>query len=243
VGIAHPTFLLAKNPLFADAALLADPTITTSLLFNPFTVSFIDNGTIIHNSVANISSIPLNSIQNSISEVTVNQVSSVQDGTSQISSIQVNIPQTGTGEIGIRQVGLPEINASQASLKKEYSTQIGINQIDIFQNSLLQDNTTQISTTKIDPNEIKSKLRVIQNDILQNSNFQGISPHFSVTEIPLPSSITLQQLFSSNLSHDNTPLLTNVYSTAQSIWHINTDLKLNVEITNLPTGQLVWSRQ
>jgi large repetitive protein len=232
--------LKAKNPLFPDAALFADQSPTTSLLFNPLTISFSNESTIAHNSVANIGSVPLDSIQNSISEVTVNQYSIVQVGTSQISSTQVNIPQTGTGENSITQTGLPELNSSQASLKKEYPAQVGITQIDIFQSSLIQGNTTQISTTKIDSNEIKvSKVTVLQDDILQNNHFQGISPHSSVTEIPLPSSITLQQLFSSNLSHDdNTSLLTNVYSTAQSIWHTNTDLNLTFHITNLPTGQL-----
>ncbi|WP_373540280.1 PKD domain-containing protein [Chamaesiphon sp.] len=42
-----------------------------------------------------------------------------------------------------------------------------------------------------------------------------------------------------NPIHNNVSnLLTNIYSTAQSIWHTTTPINLNFEITNLPTGQL-----
>jgi hypothetical protein len=38
--------------------------------------------------------------------------------------------------------------------------------------------------------------------------------------------------------HDNTSLLTSIYSTAQTLWHTTTPINFNFEITNLPTGQL-----
>ena len=93
--------------------------------------------------------------------------------------------------------------------------------------SVHETNMDESSFSKINPFNIK---------VLQGSELNNNSP-----EVSFPSLVPSQQLFTSNLSHDNTYELNSIYSTARSIWHTNTSINLTFDITNLPTGQLAES--
>jgi hypothetical protein len=152
----------------------------------------------------------------SITQVSISEISRNKLGTCQVS----------TSENSTSQIGTPEASTSQICF-----TEIGSNQVKKVQAGSSEVGSTQINTIQ----DIFGGIAPIPTIIV---NPETAITQIDSTKISLPSSISAVQLLNSHLSHDNTSLLTSIYSTAQSIWHTNTDLNLNFNITNLPTGQL-----
>jgi hypothetical protein len=92
--------------------------------------------------------------------------------------------------------------------------------------SPIQDNITQIGSTEIDVTPLNpSQIGTIQvgADKINISQFRPAqidTSQIDTSKVSLPSLIPSQKLFSSDLSHTNTSLLTSIYSTAQSIWQV-----------------------
>ena len=89
-------------------------------------------------------------------------------------------------------------------------------------------NTVENSSSKIN----SFQFNPIQTNVLQNNT----------SKIPLPSLVSSQQLLSSHLLHPNTSQLTNIYSTAQSLWKSANSFDLTFQIADLPTGQLALAQ-
>jgi large repetitive protein len=172
----------------------------------------------------------INSFESSISHIDSTKVSpfkvgvidsfSVEGSSFQVSSSEITVGKNTGFERSSSQISTfkgnfdksttTEVNANQIS-----STEVSLNKLAVLEATSPRLDTTQIHTTQIDP------------FLKQNLNERSSS-----------SLVTSQQFFSSHPTHDNTFLLTSIYSTAQSIWHSNTAIDLNFAITNLPTGQL-----
>jgi hypothetical protein len=150
------------------------------------------------------------------------------------STIESYLPHVGSSENGSAEGGIGEINSKQNSILKVTIDDSSTRKVNIAEISTPKDTTFQ-GVTKLSISGVKE----VGGQQFIISNPTQIQPtEIQSTEVSLPSLVSSQQLFSGNLSHDNTSLLTSIYSTAQTLWHTNTDLNLNFTITNLPTGQL-----
>jgi hypothetical protein len=179
----------------------------------------------------------ISSGQIGIEEVTIPQFSTSKVRTDGGDIIEINLPSTSTRQIGTIEIGSSQVSRFNGNTSHVGSTQVSTNQFTTNQFGFFQNSPSevgadeagsiQISSTQIDATQIGSaKQGVVTISQLQPS------------KVSLPSSIASQQFFNSSVSHDNTSnLLTDIYSTAQSIWQ-STPINLTFEVTNLPTGQL-----
>jgi DNA/RNA non-specific endonuclease len=153
--------------------------------------------------------------QNSPSEVGISQI-----GTSQISTGQNATIQVGSKQINIFQIGESQPTVYETGSKQIRSTQITTTQFDSKQVSPTQVNSAQIRFTQFDPIPVT----------------QGITGWIQIdpSKITFTSSVTLQQLLSSHNS--------NLQNTTVPTWleflQETSPFNLNIEITDLPTGQL-----
>jgi large repetitive protein len=175
-------------------------------------------------SIRQIGKLQNSTAQIGVSQVSIGQYSPFQVGGTQIGEAQISMPQVSSTQVGTLQIDRSQISTPEASPKETGITQVSINQI----------STIQIGTSQIDSTQVTSS----QWNPLRFTHSQ-IDP----SKITFSSSIPSQQFLSSNLpNHLNTSELTNVESTAVTIWNnlVNptTPINLNFEITNLPTGQL-----
>jgi PKD domain/Bacterial Ig domain len=195
----------------------------------------------------------------SLSDLGTAQVSSGQIGMSKISVFsnssisQISSSEIGRPEISFMQIGSAEIGTSQIGSHKVSSVEVGPIQfgsaqirpldVEVFQ---IDAPNSQVGSTQVHLHHPAFNPGQISPDENSSTQIDSSEPIFSVIvnnfdfpEVSLPSSISDQQFFQGHLEHNTTSnLLTNIYSTAQSIWHSNTAIDLNFAITNLPTGQL-----
>jgi hypothetical protein len=159
----------------------------------------------------------------------VGQIGISQVSKSQISLSQNGISQNGISQIDLTEIGLRKINTSQNSIRQDSSSQITFSNFD----------TTQISTTQVDHSQIGSiEPSSRQVDTAQIQSYKIIDPipqiGIEIGKISLTSSITLQQLLSShNFSLQNTTV-----PTWLEFLQGPSPFNLNIEIIDLPTGQL-----
>jgi PKD domain/Bacterial Ig domain len=180
-----------------------------------------------------------------------------------ITSIESDVPETS----GFIENNISEIAADKNPLTFQAKpSHVSTSKIDVFgggctpysisQISSLQDGTIKTSRDsrfgQIDVAQIDSAHKVVS---MQSSYETGAI--FDVSEIDylssgslidkeigkvsLPSSVSSHQSFnvdSLSISHDNTSLLTSIYSIAQTFWHTTTSIDLAFKIQDLPTGQL-----
>jgi hypothetical protein len=179
------------------------------------------------------------SSENRLSISSSSQAGLNQNSFFQVGIEQVGILQTSLGQIGSPQIGLTQVNIRPISLIQTGTVQVSVAQIDINQSTLNHRNSGQSSLTQVTSENLDSiqastsQVDSAQIDILQNSRERGFKSDFG--KVSFPSSITSQQLFYSDVSYDNTSLLTSIYSTAQSIWHITTPIDRLLTST-LPIG-------
>jgi large repetitive protein len=160
-------------------------------------------------------------------------------------SSEINVIETGIIHSRLSQDGILEVSSCQAGSSNSGTLQDSLTQISPTQINILKDTISQMSTIEVSFPQInteQSSIRQIgsrENDSSQASVLKFNPAQIQPTKIPLTSSITSQQLFSSNLSHNSSPnLLTNIYNTAQTLWHTTTPINLSFKIQDLPTGQL-----
>jgi PKD repeat protein len=148
-----------------------------------------------------------------------------------------------SGQNSFVKVGVAEISINTLASNQFGFTKVGMTQVGTSQINSQQFGSAQVSMTEIDACQVSPSKQAASK--INSSKIDAGSLHLGkdkVAKITLPSSISSQQGSSFNQfslsSHSSDPQLTSIYSTAQSIWHTTTDLNLNFEITNLPTGQL-----
>ncbi len=226
-------FTLNASLLAGSGTLLGTTTPNTAIWHNGVEENNISIGT--SQSLANLGS----------SQVSTGQVSLVKNGvqmnSTQISGGEISSPEISIIKHSITQIGTSQISRAERSPSQIATSEIGISEIGSIQTTIGQNSTTQVSINEDNSLHIDSiQPSVDQIDTSKvpvkfiSSTFDSIS-----SKVTLPSSISFPQFSNTNWTiHDTTPLLTSIYSTAQSIWHTTNDLNLNFEITNLPVGQL-----
>jgi hypothetical protein len=218
VGSAHPT--LAEHDLSS---------------VNIVGANF--DATIGHDSIPQQSTLQRTKIYQSLSpsKISIRQVGELQSGSIQISASQASGIQIGITQIGETQIGVAEVDSSQVS-----SPQIGITQVSSRQTSSREVSSkktgiTQISTSEISAIQIgTTQINTSQITSSQWNPLRFTNSQVNTSEIPLTNSITLQQFLSShnfNLQNTTIPTWTEFLTGT-------TSFNLNIEITDLPTGQL-----
>jgi hypothetical protein len=145
------------------------------------------------------------------------------------------VPEIRTGDRTLENLGICEVSAFQISSNDRsflhnYSSQIGTFEVDIDQRSERQVGSFQVGSFQVSLPDI----RVTEVNVPEINALQFSPTKIYSTEISLLSSVTLQQFLTShNFSLQNTtiPTLTEFLTGT-------TPFNLNIEITDLPTGQL-----
>jgi DNA/RNA endonuclease G (NUC1) len=162
--------------------------------------------------ISKVSADSRNIEERNLSSMSTSEIRSIQDYSLHVSILHTSSSQVSPSQVGFSQVNTLNVNSFQVS-----STEVGSYKFDV----------TQISPSKVGSTEIDSTQPSIVTVVQLNP-----------TEVSLPSSVSSQQFFTTNVSHDKTSnLLTNIFSTAQSIWQ-SVPINLTFELTNLPKGQL-----
>jgi hypothetical protein len=201
---------------------------------------------VVQNSAFNVSSVKTNLQETGIGKVNVKQAGVLEKSPFAISPTEVSKTQITPREIDKTYISIPKISIFQDSVSNTAISSIRGTQPSTTKLSQINDTsileqgrkTSAVFPTEISPSEIDlTQIGSIQVNPSQNSFAQIDSMKIDSSKVTLTSSIPIQQLLSSQLqTHDLTPNLDNIYSTAQSIWQTTTPIKFN--ITNLPTGQL-----
>jgi hypothetical protein len=150
------------------------------------------------------------------------------------------VPEIRTGDRTLENLGICEVSAFQISSNDRsflhnYSSQIGTFEVDIDQRSERQVGSFQVGSFQVGSFQVSlPDIRVTEVNVPEINALQFSPTKIYSTEISLPSSVTLQQFLTShNFSLQNTtiPTLTEFLTGT-------TPFNLNIEITDLPTGQL-----
>jgi hypothetical protein len=173
--------------------------------------------------------------QNSISENLSFRPEVVIDfGTEQVSTRQVGITHTSGSQASINQDCISEVGISQISELK-----IGTPQVGSIEVSSSHAGLSKVSSTQVGPTEINSvhkefiKVGISETNSYQIRTSKNITPtQIDPTEIPLSSSISLQQFLS---SHDYSLQNTTLPTWLSFLMGI-TPFNLNIAVTDLPAG-------
>ena len=142
------------------------------------------------------------------------------------SSLKVSSNQTTFNNNAISEISSSEISIVEASKIKISPFKVGISE-----NSSVETRPTESSS---------SQNSIFENNIIQSDFQQFSSTQIDPSEISFASSISSEQFFS---IHDATPQIINeLNNSATNIWsnllQTETQLDINFQITDLPTGQL-----
>jgi hypothetical protein len=219
-----------------SALLLADESSTA----NSITDTVSDNLSIGQTNFSQITTKKFINIDSSIPKITSCERYFTEFGTAEISVVEKGIIHSRLSQDGILEVSSCQAGSSQSSSLQYTLAQISPTQIDILKDSISHTSTSEVSFPQINTKQSSiGQVGSSKNDSSQASVLKFNPSQIQPTEVSIPSSITSQQLFSGNLSHNSSPnLLTNIYNTAQALWHTTTPIDLNFAITNLATGQL-----
>jgi hypothetical protein len=168
-----------------------------------------------------LAELPLNQSQKSVEVFgSLNNVSFFSDSVMEKSPSKLSLDSFSTQQGSILQISSLHSNSFEIGIAQVGSTEIG---------------TQKTSTHQIDSREIGVlQVTPAKFNFWQNSPTQINSTQIDINEQPLPSSITLQQLLSShNFSLQNTTV-----PTWLEFLQGTTPFNLNIEVTDLPTGQL-----
>jgi hypothetical protein len=164
-------------------------------------------------------------------------LSSSKVSISQVRTSHENISETSVNQLGIGQISTIKIGMSEIS-----TSQISFSQVGVSQTGLPQLGSSEVSSAQIAPlHKDLANGRGTQIDSAQIGSIQFIRPlNVNFGEIPLPSSVALQQLFNVNTSTDshNSNLQNTTVPTWLEFLQGTTPFNLNIEIADLPTGQL-----
>jgi hypothetical protein len=177
-----------------------------------------------------------------LGQTTVGHIRSSKVNTNTIRSIE-----TGSSQIGIAEIRQLDSTITQYNTDSSSSFQVGFIETATIQIDTTQIGTTQIASGEVSPTQVRSRqIDSLQVNVAEVESLNALkiivnSPiSFDVNsgKVSLPSGITAQQFVLSNLNHSAPSLLTNLYSTAQTLWHTTTPIDLTFKIQDLPTGQL-----
>jgi DNA/RNA endonuclease G (NUC1) len=202
-----------------------------------------DNSTITPNSILEQSSTIVPKTAHRIEEVGILEERAANIGSIDISPFQVSsgkittypgISKIAIGQIGIGKVGIGEVSTNKNSSSKITSSQIGFfRQPDLGKISL----PSSISFEQFFNRNIWSKEKA--SEFMPSGSEDIFSTPRPLTLNPESQSTFVFGGIDVNPIHNNVSnLLTNIYSSAQSLWQTTTPIDLNFAITNLPTGQL-----
>jgi hypothetical protein len=238
-SIKHQVFVPGSDPLAAfpllSANLFSDEELFSSL--------HIPNTTIWHDGLIKDSFTQLSSLQVGSSQVGFTQVRSPQIQSTQISSTQVSPIQPSLIESGSSQINLGQISTFQVAPTQTTASEIRSSQIGVFQTSISQSGITQISTSQNSSFKIEllqpfaTEVNSAQINTIQDSR------QINSSKVSLPSSISSEQFFSAYSGHNVSPTsIYNINNTVLTFWNSYfqspTPFNLNIEIADLPTGQL-----
>jgi large repetitive protein len=173
-----------------------------------------------------------------------------QRSTTQISTDELGLPATGTTQIGTTQIGTKE-----TSLRHESFSQIGSPQVSLTKILPGETDTSEIGITQVGSREnnhiehtVSSEFGSAQVDAQGKIVTKLGNLEFS--KIPLSGSVTREQFFDSNpvfesIDHTHSSIpqyFDNINNSALNLWNNllkpQTTFDINLEITNLSTGQL-----
>jgi hypothetical protein len=180
-----------------------------------------------------------NFLQESTLQVRTGEIGTINVGLSHISPTQVSVGQVCTSQSDFPHFGIKQNSPLQISLA-QVAGQPGSGQIRLTQISSHKTGINEISVHKLGIHEISIRqdtaLEVSphQPDVTQIAIAQISSTQINPTEIPLTSSISLQQFLSSH----NYTLQNTTVPTWLSFLTGTTPFNLNIAVTDLPTGQL-----
>jgi DNA/RNA endonuclease G (NUC1) len=161
-----------------------------------------------------------------------------KDRISQVSPTKVGI----TNFTGIDQVGTSQISSDKLSLIQAGPTQVSATQVTTIEGGLFQPSSTEVRSPQISPAEVTLlQLGIDKYGIFQTNSSQ-ITVNIkqpAITKVSFPASVALQQFFDSNIykTHSYNLQNTTIPTWTQFIQG-TTPFNLNIEITDLPTGQL-----
>jgi hypothetical protein len=213
--------IVEVNPTINFAEGLSENIIPSSFAFsNAFSNVQVDGKTRDENSVFS-SDIPV--FTRVFTEAT--QFSTLKVDSGEINTSQVTYPCIRTSQIAVKEPGSFQITLLNNSIREvtenELSLQNTMPQLDAAQINVTKSSISQVNALQFSPTQVS----VFQNDLLK---------------ISLPSSITSEQVFSSNLFHTSTSTSNNIYKDSSlHLWSTLFDPTfINFQITDLPTGQL-----
>jgi hypothetical protein len=135
------------------------------------------------------------------SQIQLSELAKSQISSGQVSSLPIRFMSFQPSQIGSNQIGSSQSNIVHPSFEQDCRTQIGIGQVNRAKHNL-----SEIGSTEIDTSQINTS--AIDRDTIEINPTQ-INP----TKVSFPSSISLQQFFT---SHANTFLLMTATQTAAS---------------------------
>ncbi len=165
------------------------------------------------------------------------QKSETQIGTSEICFTQKSLSQSSSIENSAAEINSSKVSFSQNSSTQITPTQIGSTKIGI-QVSSSQPGFHQVNTTPVTPQSCSTQVNTAQN-----YSSQVVRVDIGSSEATFPLGITTDHLFNEQwdvFRHQLTSSI-NTYSKTSpwlSLFQASTLFNLNIEITDLPTGQL-----
>ena len=221
-AIKNQTFPnLTPNTKPVDAFLLADSNNSSSFV----TDTTVDPSSVPIDIFFEENTFDVSTNKTSVSQIAFNKIGSQQTSTIQNSTRQISLYQGSTTKSSISQISTSEVGAIQTSGVKESSTEIGITQINTFDVGFGQIQPTEVDSTQIITNWI-AEIQPITSEISDSSSVE-------------PENLfVLQQWFVNHTFSPKSP--TKLSNTLNSLWNDNlsTPFDLNVEILDLPKGQL-----
>jgi hypothetical protein len=179
----------------------------------------------------------LDSSQVGIGQNIICEQSPVEIGPYQIGISQIAATDFSTPKLSINQGGVGQVNAEHGSIRKSRSSQISPTKVSSIQTNRIELSSNQNSTAQVDAFQIGViQVQSTKIDITKVGLSDTITKVSQPrpTEIPLSSSVTLQQFLSSHsfdLQIRTVPLWTEFLQTP-------TSFNLKVAITDIPAGQL-----
>ena len=221
----------------SSASLMADDNHISNSILNDIGNNFI----VRQAGLSQVATTKFVDIDNSISKNTTSKKSFSKENASEISLFQHRVIHPRLSKARILEVDSIKNRVSDSSMIQVNPAKNRIAEINIFNDSIRQSSTTQINTTQIDTKQ--TSLRQIDTaevNSTQTNVLQLDTSQVDITEIPFTSSIPSKQFFS---SHNSTPQIIDVLNnSATNIWsdllQTETQLDIDFQITDLPTGQL-----
>jgi hypothetical protein len=131
----------------------------------------------------------------------------------QVSTREVGVFHDGVGHSSLSQIGSAEISSGQVTIAHPTFAQVSPTKV-----GSTQVGSTQVGSAQVSPAEVNLRQIDLNKEIfIGNRASDPYSTQVNFTEIPNSASIIQPKLISSHLLHfhENTSLLTNIYSTAQ----------------------------